>query len=333
MINLMIKKNPYIIIFLLFSSLVTLNVFAKTSGGIGIGAYSAVGAPLRGWFVYDNVKPGTILRDKVNIFNSTDEKLELVVYPVDAHNAEDGGYAPDNDDAPKTDVGSWITLAEENIALAPGTKKTIDFTIAVPARVGVGDHAGTILVRRKNPIPITQTDLLGSQIQTGVQLVARVGERVYISIVGEKIKKLQFEKIEFKKDASGKPFFYFTLSNQGNVRLNTNGTIEIYNAAGTKKLQSTDYVLKEVLPYSTIGAPVLWKEPLDGNFLAKAFVFNTNNERVERQTVFQWELLKIPTPVAINQTIAQISLYEGFAILILLGVILLLIVKRYIKKR
>ena len=321
------KKIHFFTLLILFG-LQTAITFSATSGGIGITPYYGPKDAKRAWFIYENVKPGAIINDQVTVTNTTKELLNLVIYPVDAETARDGGYAPKADDAKITGVGGWMTLGASKLSLKPGEQKVISLKIRIPEKVGIGDHAGTILVRRETS---TETRKIQNgedgdeKGETTLNIITRIGARVYITIAGQLIKKLSFDELTFGKDRAGKPFFYFALANEGNTRLTPKGTLEIYDSEN-KLLETTDIDLREIFPYTETTVPVEWKNLRDGKFVAKGIIPDPNGEgRLVATTAFEWIIPKIPTPVEINSTMQQLLIGAGILIFILFTIMILMI--------
>ncbi|MBI3632235.1 MAG: DUF916 domain-containing protein [Candidatus Vogelbacteria bacterium] len=311
----------------------TINIaFAAKSGGIGIGPYQNDVNDKRAWLVYDNIKPGQEIKDKVVISNDMDEAVTLLVYPVDAHIIEDGGYAPDQDDVAPIDVGAWTEVLQKEVSLAPGEKKIVNFIIKVPKVVGVGDHAGTILIRRMVPTKVLDKDqTTGEMVENGMSVITRVGTRIYLNVAGKKLPSLSFDRLAFEKNAKGEPSFYFSISNNGNIRLDPSANVEIYSADGLKLMQTFDVNLKEVLPGDKTKIEIKWEKPLDGAFIVKAKISDPNDAAkfLNQETKFEWKVSGINgAEVIAGVPITNLVILGGIIVLLLFMVVIKLLVRR-----
>ena len=306
--------------------------FAASSGGISVTPYYAPNEQARGWFIYKDVKPNAIINDKVSIHNLTKESLDLLIYAVDAETARDGGYAPKSDDEAKIGVGKWTTLVASEIIVKPNEQKIIPFTIRVPEKVGIGDHGGTILVKRKVPEKKISVDKDGKTSEASVGVVTRIGTRIYVTVAGPLIKKLAFDALAFHKDEAGKPFFYFSLANEGNTHLTLRGKLEIYDTE-KKLLDSFDVNLREIFPFTETVVPVAWEKQRDGKFIAQGIIQDPDGEgRLIATTRFDWTIPKIPTPVEINSTFQQLLVGAGIVIFALFAIVAMLMLMLRKKK-
>jgi len=164
-------------------------LYAIEYGGLGIypnaTEVNATNDFTKAWFIY-TLEPGEIKKGKVDVINTSVERVVAKIYPVDAVTTTDGAFAPEPEDKEKTGVGSWVTLAESEVFLKPRETKTIDFTVAVPMHAEVGDHMGAIIIQSKGPPKAVE----GS----GLSITTRVGARMYITVPGEIVRRLAFNK-------------------------------------------------------------------------------------------------------------------------------------------
>lgn len=308
------------------------SALAGDSGNIGLGVSQIDGEPTRSWFVYGDVKPGQVIHDKALVENTMKEPVTIVIYPVDVHVAEDGAYTPDGDESIPVDVGSWVKLDKGEVSLAPGERRLVDFTINVPKQVAIGDHTGGILIRRKVPTKELQKDpVTGEMVETGVQIVTRVGVRIYVTITGEPVRRLSFDKLSFEKNTDGKPFFYFSLNDEGNTKLNPMASVEIFDTKDNKLVQTFSASMKELFPGSRVKIPVEWKEPLNGSFIAKAKIADPNDATkfLTQETKFDWKIAGINgAEVIAGVPISNLAIIVVVIIILLLSIIIKLVSKK-----
>ena len=287
-----LKKSIFVLLplFCLVSLFNPSVLYAIEYGGLGIypnaTEVSATNALTKAWFIY-TLLPGEIKKGKVDVINTSVKSVVAKVYPVDAVTTTDGAFAPEAEDKEKTGVGSWVTLAESEpssavadgleIFLKPRETKTIDFTITVPDIVDVGDHMGAIIVQNKN-----SSESLG---EGGLRITTRVGARMYITVPGEIVRRLTFNTFT-EKFEDGKVTLFPSLSNEGNVRVQTKGEIEIINEAG-ERVATLPIPEREVFPHEEITIPVLFDMALSpGSFIARASVEYGEGKRLVRELGF-----------------------------------------------
>ena len=83
--------------------------------------------------------------------------------------------APEGNQA--SDAGSWVHLTAHSLELPAHTTQTVSFTFTVPQNASVGPHYAGIIVQ-PNPPP------LRSHAAVGVQVIARLGMRLYLTVPG-----------------------------------------------------------------------------------------------------------------------------------------------------
>jgi len=239
--------------------------YAINSGGLGIypnqSEWNPKNESSKSWFIY-TLKPEEIKKSKVDIKNDSDQSVDLKIYPVDAVTTKDGSFAPQSEDVTKDGVGIWIKMPISELSLNPKETKTVDFTITVPQNAEIGDHMGAIIIQNKKTT--------GTEKNTSVQVVNRLGARIYISIPGEKISKLEISAFD-KTMENGKVIFQLTLANQGNTRITPKGEIEIKDKFGNM-IDKIDITQREVFPKDTIVLPTKWEETVNGKFTVLATV-------------------------------------------------------------
>ena len=148
----------------------------------------------RDWFIY-TLWPGESIEDKVDISNSSNEPIEVKIYPVDADILEDGAFAPRAEDAERVDVGVWIILAASELTLPPHDKTYIlDFTLIIPENAEAGKYIGAIVAQNKG------YKELETEEGTTMLVVTRVGARVYLTVRGTKVDFLEIKDINLGEE-------------------------------------------------------------------------------------------------------------------------------------
>ncbi len=271
----------------------------------------------KAWFIY-TLNPGELKEGKVDITNTSNDIVTVSVYPVDAVTTADGAFAPEPEDKEKVGVGTWITLSEEVITLAPREQKTLDFTIDVPEKVDVGDHMGAFIVQGKGVTNNIET--------SGLRITTRVGARIYITIPGDIVKELLFDEFTVKK-TDELVTFYTTFINKGNVRVRLKGNIEITNSSGAE-IAFVAIPEREVFPSKTITIPIEWTpgKMYRGKLNAKAIVVYDGDQSLARELTFSVASLKQYLALAVAPSL-------GVGVGIGLGIVIILVSVFYITRR
>ncbi len=197
----------------LASGVFAAGVFAADFGGVGGRPQHPDPAVPHSdqWFIY-TINPGESKDDAVVVQNNDDKPVEIMLYATDSTPSTDGGFALKQMVEPKTGVGSWITLSKDRITLAAHESVAVPFRINVPkdSSVDVGEHSGGILIQKVQKEEASPTG--------GMQLLTRVGVRVYITIPGDIIKKLAIDQLTLDYNSQNRTYTAnITIKNLGNV--------------------------------------------------------------------------------------------------------------------
>ncbi len=189
--------------------------------------------------------PGTEVNDDVTLFNYSNVQLTFRLYATDAFNNEDGSFDLLPGDQPPTGVGTWVTLPQANITLAPRSQATMPITVRVPVTARPGDHAGGILAS-------SQAEGTGPDGKV-VALDRRTGSRLYIRVAGPLVPQLTVEKLRTTYGPALSPLggtaeVTYRVENRGNVRMGGRQQVSVSGPFGVarKRMAATD--LSELLP-------------------------------------------------------------------------------------
>jgi hypothetical protein len=203
------------------------HVYAAGEGSLGAYPtnYDVSNPKTKSWFIYE-LKPGETKEDSITVVNNADRTLNIKVYPVDATTTSDGAFALLNEDQRQNDVGSWVNISSDTVTIEPRGRKDVPFTISIPKYATVGDHAGGIIVQE---VVKKNTSMQG----VGLNIVSRVGTRIYESVPGDKVVKLDINDFSYKI-VDDHLVFTFTMENQGNIILTPTGNIELKDNSGKR---------------------------------------------------------------------------------------------------
>lgn len=167
---------------------------------------------------------GSVQEDSVILSNLGNEQLTFRLYATDAFNNADGQFDLLSGEQPPTDVGSWVTLAQELITVPACKQVTVPITITVPADAAPGDHAGAVLA---------SSESIGTGPEgAAVTLDRRTGARLYLRVSGDLFPELAVTDVDTTYDHSLNPLggsatVTYTVENRGNVRMGGTATMTV----------------------------------------------------------------------------------------------------------
>ena len=161
-------------------------------------------------------EPGSVIEDGVTVFNLGNEVLTFRIYGTDAVNTPDGSFSLLPRTEASSDVGTWVTVGQEHVTIAPGKAATIQITIAVPEGAAPGDHVGGVVASSPT---FGETDD-GSR----VELDRGIGTRIYLRVPGELRPELAVEDLSVAYSGRLNPLggaatASYRVQNRGNVRI------------------------------------------------------------------------------------------------------------------
>jgi hypothetical protein len=286
------------------------------------------------WFIY-HLNPGEVKEDVVEVMNLFSEEWTAFIYASDTTKSSSGGFALEQSNEPKDEVGAWVKfypdsppeslktvftekenkiipfcamsredinatlnekiklksnwkeITDENFSafqtwcagvdsveekMDPQARVKIPFVIRVPENSDVGEHTGGILIERK-------AHEAANTGGSSVNLVTRVGVRIYETVPGEVVKKLALDSFDVIKNfkefdyaswfsKNTKPEEYLVqmkIKNDGNVSVMHENIIHVKNLIfnkGSEDVSRNFQVLKKDIFISNYS----WKNPRFGYF-------------------------------------------------------------------
>jgi len=203
------------------------------------------------------VAPGATVDDAVTVFNYGTVPLTFAVFGTDAFNNPDGDFDLLPTAEEPTDVGSWVTVAQRNLTVAPGKAVTVPITIEVPADARPGDHVGAVLASA----PVEGAGPDGKL----VSFDRRTGTRLYVRVDGPLSPELAVTGIRTVYRPSPNPLggsarVTYRIENRGNVRLGADHRVSVGGPFGIAAKRATGETVKELLP----GEDVTVRTTIDG---------------------------------------------------------------------
>ncbi len=193
--------------------------------------------------------PGATIKDSVSVWNFGDVTLTFHVYATDAFNNQTGQFTLFPGATAPRDVGGWVKLQTNDIAVAPKQRVDIPITVTVPADAAPGDHAGAVLASSPTPT-------LNSQGQP-ITVDRRVGSRIYLRVTGPVNPELVVENLSTKYHGIFNPFsgsadVEYTVRNPGNVRLGAHQTLVVKDPLGRTVATRALEDIAELLPDNAV---------------------------------------------------------------------------------
>ncbi|MFD4636459.1 WxL protein peptidoglycan domain-containing protein [Lentzea sp. NPDC058436] len=191
-------------------------------------------------FRYD-LAGGRSVDDHVTVTNLGAAPASFRLYSSDGVTTDEGVFDLLTGDRAPVDSGAWIKLGVSELTLAAGEKRTVPFTLTVPADAKPGDHPAGIVAA-----------LAASGDQVGIE--RRIGARVHLRVDGEVTARLEVAELDadyaggWEPGATGPLTVRFDVVNTGNVRLGGRASVRVAGPFGTSERVVQVGDLPEILP-------------------------------------------------------------------------------------
>jgi hypothetical protein len=195
------------------------------AGGIGIRLADVPADshdPLARSYIVDRLAPGTSIRRRVEISNTTRSTADISVYPAAAGLRRGTfGFAPNHS---RNELSSWTTVSRDVLRLQPGSKTFETLAIAVPKEAPSGERYAVIWAEVSAPAPAAG----------GITLVNRVGIRMYLSIGpgGAPSSNFAIASLTARRSATGEPLVVTEVHNSGRRTLDISGNLTLSKGPG-----------------------------------------------------------------------------------------------------
>ncbi|MER6756009.1 hypothetical protein ABT235_17715 [Micromonospora echinofusca] len=209
-------------------------------------------------YVVDHVRPGTTIKRRILVRNSSEIRRTVALYAAAADVTEKGFVlAPDRTE---NELSSWIDVDPPEEALAPDEEVEARVTITVPTRAEAGERYAVIWA-----------EVAGVDGQN-VRNVGRAGIRVYLSVGpgGEPPSGFEIGPLTGKREKDGTPVLTAEVRNTGRRALDLAGDLRLTEgpgglSAGPVKVEAGTLALDG----TTIVRVVLDRRLPDGPWAAK----------------------------------------------------------------
>ena len=217
------------------------SALAAGSGGIGIRLVDVPADsrddPLARSYIVDRLAPGTSIRRRVEIVNSTPSTVAVAVYAAAAglHRGR-FGFAPGQN---RNELSGWTSVGRDLLRLAPGTKAFDTVTINVPEDASSGERYAVVWAEVSAPAPAAG----------GVTLVNRVGVRMYLSVGpgGAPPSNFVIGSVTAERSETGKPLVVAIVHNTGGRRLGISGNLTLTEGPGRLRAGPFPVTLRSAL--------------------------------------------------------------------------------------
>lgn len=173
-------------------------------------------------YVVDQLAPGTSVTRTVEIDNTTPATADVSVYPAGASvNRGNIEFAPGHS---QDELSSWTSVSSDVVRLAPGTEALDTLTINVPANASSGERYAVVWAQVSS-LPTTTG---------GVQLVNRVGVRMYLTIGpgGAPPPNFALGGLTAERSVTGGRLVVATVHNTGQSTLDISGNVTLSKGPG-----------------------------------------------------------------------------------------------------
>jgi hypothetical protein len=209
-------------------------------------------------FVYNNIKPGTVIKDWVELFNRSTQTAAFGVYAVDATGTTlRNSLVYDQVNQKPKDIGTWETFyastaapnaPQASFVMGGGHGVIEPFTVTVPTYATPGDHTGGIVVQVGVPI-------VNAQGQR-VTIYSRIALPIELRVTGPLKEGVQIQSISTSFNDPINPFgagsatISYSVANTGNVKISGTQLVKVSGIFGSSS--ATPPHLPTILPGDSV---------------------------------------------------------------------------------
>lgn len=170
--------------------------------------------------ITDHVRPGALLERRIAVSNGTDSPMAVALYGA-AADIERGWTVADGRGG--NELTGWIDVVPAALTLDPGERREALVRIRVPADAGGGERYAAVLAETG-----------GDDDVPGIQVVSRVGIRVYLSVGGPQAPEEDFriDSLTGGRSAEGVPFVRVAVTNTGGRAVDVAGELILREGPG-----------------------------------------------------------------------------------------------------
>ena len=173
-------------------------------------------------YIVDHVAPGTVVRRRIQVSNSTTSTTDVVIYPAAASIAKGTFVGAASHTA--NELSTWTSVRPGAPKIRAGARRTAVVTIRVPRDASPGERYGVVWAE-------TRSAPAGGD---GITQVNRVGIRLYLSVGpgGPPAANFTIDSLTAKRTRDGHPIVLAAVRNTGGRALDMNGTLRLRDGPG-----------------------------------------------------------------------------------------------------
>ena len=173
-------------------------------------------------YIVDHVTPGTVIRRRIQISNSTPSAADIAIYPAAATIAK--GTFVGAAGHTKNELSIWTAVRPDAPRIRAGGRQSVVVKIAVPSDAAPGERYGVVWAETRSA-PATGD---------GITQVNRVGIRLYVSVGpgGPPAANFKIDSVTAKRTRDGHPMVLATVHNTGGRALDMSGTLRLRDGPG-----------------------------------------------------------------------------------------------------
>jgi hypothetical protein len=250
------KIKPVIIAFMLVMIMLMVVTAVYASGGASFSLQTVSANPAEKpapYFVFEQTAGG-LIEGQVQVKNTSLETGTVRLYAVDAATGNTSGIVYGLGDDPKSQVGTWVKLAVEELTLASGESEMVPFTVAVPNDVRGGQHVGAIVAEAVTTQGQQSVQVTNDQAAFHVEVKGRSAIAVQVNVPGAVVSQIDVNGIEIGGQ-NGVQTLMLNLHNSGTEIEKPIGRIIITDEAG-EQVQGVRFRMDSFLPNTHILYPV-----------------------------------------------------------------------------
>jgi hypothetical protein len=173
-------------------------------------------------YIVDHLPPGSVIHRRIEVSNTTSGPLHVAVYPA-AATIKDGSFVGAAGHK-ANELSSWTTLSQDTVDLAPGGKAPVTVTVKVAADAPPGEQYAAIWAEISAP-----------RAETGINLVNRVGIRMYLSVGPGNPPAADFtiDSVTAQRAPDRHPMVTAQVHNTGGRAVDISGTLSLSDGPGS----------------------------------------------------------------------------------------------------
>lgn len=257
--------------------------------------------------VRNNVSPGQTWQSAIKVVNNNAKEITVFARAADFKGGTEDGtvqFIPveELEGVKEHLLSEWLVLPSEGIKIAPFQSENIEFIIDVPESAEPGGHYAAILIGTAPPAD----ELSGATIK----VASLLGSLIMLNVGGEVVEQGQIREFSTDKSMYGKAKVDFTVRfhNQGNVHIQPQGEIRIYDMRGNQKgiisiNRQTDF--GNVLPGDIRRWKYAWENEIGildmGRYRADLILgYGSETRETVNQSLYFWIILFKPLIIILS---------------------------------